>query len=88
MITRLSRSVHEQSANFRRAAAGTRSWPAVPRGRCTTIDDMDRASKVLAQAPLEVCVTWAAMADWGGVSTLTLYKRAHGQPLIEDKGQG
>jgi hypothetical protein len=49
---------------------------------------MDKASKVLTQAPPEVCGTWAAMADWGGVSTTTLYKRAHGQPSIEDKARG
>jgi uncharacterized protein with NRDE domain len=49
---------------------------------------MDRAGKVLAQAPPEVCGTWAAMADWGGVSTLTLYKRANGQTSIEDKAGG
>jgi hypothetical protein len=28
------------------------------------------------------------MADWGGNSTTTLYKRAHGQPSREDKAQG
>jgi hypothetical protein len=51
-------------------------------------DDMDKASKVLTQAPPEVCGTWAAMADWDGVSTTTLYKRANGQPSIEDKARG
>jgi len=56
--------------------------------RCTTTDNMDKASKVLTQAPPEVCGTWAAIADWGGVSTTTLYKRAHGQASIEDKARG
>jgi hypothetical protein len=60
--------------------------PAVRRAcRTTTIVNMDRASKALAQAPSDVLRTWAALSDSSGVPLTTLYYRAHGRPSREDK---
>jgi hypothetical protein len=49
---------------------------------------MDRASKVLAQAPpSDTPRTWAALSEWGDVPLHTLYYRAHGRPSREEKAQ-
>lgn len=48
---------------------------------------MNRASKVLAQAPLDVPTTWAALSDESGVPLSTLFYRAHGRPSREDKAR-
>jgi hypothetical protein len=55
--------------------------------RTTTIVDMDRASKVLVQAPPDVTRTWAALSDLSGVPLTTLYYRAHGRPSREEKAR-
>jgi hypothetical protein len=53
----------------------------------TTIVDMDRASKALAEAPPNDNRTWAARADSSGVALTTLYNRHHGRPSKEEIAQ-
>ena len=53
IILRPSRSIYKQSTTFSNKAS-ILSCLAVSRSRCTTINDMDRASKVLVEASLEV----------------------------------
>lgn len=52
-----------------------------------TIDEMDRASKALAQAPPNDTRTWAARSDTSGVPLTTLYNRARGRPSKEETAQ-
>jgi hypothetical protein len=53
----------------------------------TTIVDMDRASKALAEAPPNDNRTWAARADSSRVALTTLYNRHHGRPSKEEIAQ-
>ncbi|KAF2802856.1 uncharacterized protein BDZ99DRAFT_400723 [Mytilinidion resinicola] len=48
---------------------------------------MDRASQVLAQAPLDVPRTYATLAERGDVPLLSLYYYNKGRRLIEEKAQ-
>jgi hypothetical protein len=50
----------------------------------TTIVEMDRASKALAEAPPNDTRTWAARADARGVALTMLYNRYHGRPPKDD----
>jgi hypothetical protein len=52
-----------------------------------TVIKMDRASKALAEAPLNDDRPWAARSDASGVPLTTLYNRARGRPSIEAKAQ-
>lgn len=54
----------------------------------TTTINMDRASKVLAEARnSDTPRTWAALSERGGVPLHTLYYRARGRPSREEKAQ-
>jgi len=58
------------------------------RNTTTTTIDMDRASKVLAQARTsDTPRTWAALSELGDVPLHTLYYRAHGRASREEKAQ-
>ena len=74
--------------------AGVRCRQLVSRTRSTihttttTIIDMDRASKVLAQARTsDTRTTWAALAARGDVPLHTLYYRVRGRASREEKAQ-
>jgi hypothetical protein len=53
----------------------------------TTIVEMDRASKALAEAPPNDGRTWAARSDSSGLALTTLYNRYHGRPSKEETAQ-
>jgi hypothetical protein len=52
---------------------------------CTDLKLVDFGGRF---APTHPFMLSPCMADWGGASTSTLYKPAHGQNSIEDKVRG